>query len=241
VSTMKKLLIALVLFAAIFAVGIEETVAGYYAANQEEDIEKFMGHVDTSGLSEPEIEFEREMVLGVWEAYNTDEYRILGLEYTLDDSGEYAMAGYALNATISGAENFNYELDYVMLLHLVGGSWKVSYVMPYEEYLDIGEQGRGLMAIDYLAEEEYGLGSKPIEPAEPTFDGLPPRDLSSEIDSASGNSAVAQTGCRDTRDCAWNENCENGFCVPASGKDCGTAFVLIALAGALFAGRGFAF
>jgi len=235
---MKKLLIALILFAAVFAAGIEDTVAGYYAANKNENIEEFMGYVDTSGLSESEIAYEREMVLGIWEAYDTEEYYIGGLEYATDESGEYAMAGYSLNATISGAENFDYELDYVMLLHNVGGSWKVSSVMPYEEYVNMSEQGRDLMAIDYLAEEEYILVSEPLEPAEPTFDGLPPQDLSEEIASASGGSEVAQKECRDTWDCDWDETCDGGVCVPAPQEDCRTAFVLLALGGILFVKRG---
>lgn len=232
---MKKIMIALILFAALFAAGVEETIAGYYAANQEEDIEEFMGYMDASGLSESEIEFEQEMVLGIWEAYDTEEYHISGLEYSTDASGEYAMAGYLLNVTISGAENFDYELDYVMLLHNVGGNWKVKYVMPYEEYLNMSEQGRDLLAIDYIAEEEYGLVSEPLEEAEPTFDGLPPQDLSAEIASASGGSEVAQQGCKDTWDCAWDETCDEGVCVPSSGEGCGTAFVLLALGGILFA------
>ena len=181
---MKKILFALILCAALFAAGIEDTIAGYYAASKSENIEEFMSYVDTSGLDGSEIEFERQMMLGIWEAYDTDNYRISGLEYSMDATGEYAMAGYSLNATISGAENFNYELDYVMLLHKVGGSWKVSSVMPYEEYVNASKENRDLMAIDYLGEEEYELVSAPHEPANPTFDGKPPQDLSSGIESA---------------------------------------------------------
>jgi hypothetical protein len=232
---MKKLMIALILFAAVFAAGIEDTVAGYYAANKNENIEEFMSYVDTSGLDASEIAYEREMVLGIWEAYDTEEYYIRGLEYSTDPSGEYAMAGYSLNATISGAENFDYELDYVMLLHSVGGSWKVSSVMPYEEYVNMSEQSRDLMAIDYLSEEEYGLVSEPLEPADPTFDGKPPQDLSAEIASASETSTGGTQQCRDTWDCDWDETCENGVCVPAPQEDCGTAFVLIGLGAILFA------
>ena len=235
---MKKIMIALVLFAALFAAGIEDTVAGYYAANKNEDIEEFMGYVDTGGLEQSEIDYEKEMVLEIWEAYDTEEYYIRGLEYSTDAEGEYAMAGYSLNATVSGAEDFNYELDYVMLLHKVGGSWKVAYVMPYEEYVNMSEQARDLMAIDYIAEEEYVLASEPVEAAEPTFDGMPPQDLSAEIASASGDGQgeVVSTGCIDTWDCAWDETCEEGVCVPAPQEDCGTAFVLLALCGLLFAG-----
>lgn len=236
---MKKALIALVLFSALFAAGIEETIAGYYAANQDEDIEEFMGYVDTSGLSGPEIEFERQMVLGVWEAYDTESYRISGLEYAVDESGEYAMAGYSLNATISGAENFNYELDYVMLLHTVGGSWKVSYLMPYEEYVNMSDEGRGIMAINYLAEEEYMLVSAPREPAEPTFDGNPPEDLSGEIESAVG-SCASDAYCKNIGmgSCVGGKcsQVEAGMRGAAPQEGCVTAFVLFALGGILFAG-----
>lgn len=256
---MKKLLIALILFAALFAAGIEDTIAGYYAASKSENIEEFMSYVDTSDLDASEIEYERQMMLGIWEVYDTEEYYIRGLEYATDPSGEYAMAGYSLNATISGAENFNYELDYVMLLHNVGGNWKVSYVMPYEEYVNMSEESRDLMAIDYLSEEEYELVSAPLEPADPTFDGKPPEDLSGEITSAVGNcesdaycesigmgscvggkcSSSGVSGgtqqCRDTWDCDWDETCEDGVCVPAPQEDCGTAFVLIGLGAILFA------
>ncbi|MCP4647588.1 MAG: hypothetical protein GY852_07620 [bacterium] len=235
---MKKLLIALILCAALFAAGIEDTIAGYYAASKSENIEEFMSYVDTSDLDASEIEYEREMMLGIWEAYDTEEYHIRGLEYSTDTSGEYAMAGYSLNATISGAENFDYELDYVMLLHSVGGNWKVSYVMPYEEYVNMSEQSRDLMAIDYLSEEEYELGSAPLEPADPTFDGKPPEDLSAEIASASGTSTGGTQQCRDTWDCDWDETCEKGVCVPAPQDGCGTAFVLIGLGAILFARKG---
>ncbi len=237
---MKKLMIAVILFAAVFAAGIEDTIAGYYAANKNENIEEFMNYVDTSGLDASEIEYEMQMVLGIWEAYDTEEYHIRGLEYATDPSGEYAMAGYSLNATVSGAENFDYELDYVMLLHSVGGSWKVSSVMPYEEYVNMSEQSRDLMAIDYLAGEEYGLVSAPLEPADPTFDGKPPEDLSSEIASAAGSSgpSAGTKKCSGTLDCGWDETCENGVCVPAPQEDCGTAFVLLALGAILFARKG---
>ncbi|MBD3390036.1 hypothetical protein GF415_03740 [Candidatus Micrarchaeota archaeon] len=235
---MKKIMIALVLIAALFAAGVEDAVAGYYAANKNEDIEEFMEYVDTSGREQTEIDYEQEMVLAIWEAYDTEEYYIEGLEYSTDASGEYAMAGYLLNATISGAENFNYELDYVMLLHKVGGNWKVKYVMPYEEYVNMSEQARGIAAIDYLAEEEHRLASEQVEAAEPTFDGMPPQDLSSEIASASGGGqeGIASKECSDTWDCTWDETCKDGVCVPAPQQGCGTAFVLLALAGGVFAG-----
>ncbi len=259
---MKKLLIALILCAALFAAGIEDTIAGYYATSKNENIEGFMNYVDTSSLDESEIEYEKQMVLGVWKVYDTKEYHIRGLEYSMDPSGQYAMAGYSLNATVSGAENFTYELDYVMLLHNVGGSWKVSYVMPYEEYVNISEKSRNLMAIDYLAEEEYGLVSAPLEPANPGFDGKPPENLSrgitSAIESCESNTYCERMGmgkciggkcsssgasegtqkCREALDCDWNEICEKGVCVPAPQEDCGTAFVLIGLGAILFARKG---
>ena len=241
-KVMREILIALIIFGAIFAAGVEDSIAGYYQANQNEDIDEFMNYVDTSSLDESEIEFQKQMVLGIWDAYNTDEYYLAGIEYSMDPSGEYAMAGYSLNATLSGAENFNYELDYVMLLHKVEGTWKVSSVMPYEEYVNFTEESRQLSAIDYLAEEEYNLVSAPLEPANPTFDGAPPQDLSSEIEAAvnscqsdaycankglgscvggvcSGSTGGSQTttpsaSCTDTWDCEWDETCENGFCVP---------------------------
>lgn len=242
---MKKVMIALVLCAVLFAAGIEETVAGYYAANKNENIEEFMGYVDTGEMSENEIEFEREMVLRIWGVYDTDEYYIGGLEYSVDSSGEYAMAAYMLNATVSGAENFNYELDYVMLLHLVEGNWKVAYLMPYEEYVNMSEQGRNLIAIDYLAEEEYSLVSKPLEPANPTFDGKPPQDLSGGIESAV-ESCTSDAYCKSI----GMGNCIGGKCNSSEKADvlqrqgeeaCAVAFVMLGLAGILFAGRSFAF
>ena len=241
-KVMREILMALIIFGAIFASGVTESIDGYYQANQDENIDEFMGYVDTSSLDASEIEFQKQMMLGIWGAYDTDEYRIAGVEYSMDPSGEYAMAGYSLNATISGAENFNYELDYVMLLHKVGGTWKVSTVMPYEEYVNFTQESRQLSAIDYLSEEEYELVSAPLEPAKPTFDGAPPQDLSSEIATAvnscqsdaycasrgmgscisgvcSGSSTASTTtpptaSCADTWDCEWDETCENGVCVP---------------------------
>jgi hypothetical protein len=225
---MKTILIALLLCAATFAVGIEEAIAGYYAASKSEDIESFMSRVDTSNRSASEIEYEREMALGIWDAYDTEEYRISGLEYHVDPSGEYAMAAYSLNATVSGAENFNFESDYVMLLHRVGGTWTVAYVMPYEEYLNMSEQGRYLMAIDYLSEEQYRLVSEPLEPAEPTFDGSAPQDLSDEI-------STAVLECGSDAYCTANglgNSCVRGFCSDASSEEgiCGPAFILSLLA-----------
>ncbi len=182
---MKKILFVLIaLCACIFANTIEDAIFGYYDASMDEDIDAYMGHLDTSDMNEEQVQIEREIALGIWERYDTERYAISGLEYTVGSDGNHAMAGYRINVTLSGAEEIEYELDYVMLLHKVGGDWKVSMQMPYEEYLDFSEQAGALAALDYVAEEEYEQITMPKDDAEPTFDGNLPQDLSGNIDSA---------------------------------------------------------
>jgi len=199
---------------ASFAASIEDTVNTYYEASKQENIESYMDHIDTSEMENDEIEHIRELTLGIWEAYDTDHYTVSSLEYFTES--DYSMAQYTLNASVSGAENFEFELEYVMLLHNVDGNWKVVSSMPYEEYANLTEESRALESIDYVLEEEHYLHTIPLEKEGPTFDGKPPEDLSDEI-----NSAVES--CTSDEYCASVDmgQCINGKC--SSGQRTGTS------------------
>ncbi len=224
---MMKITFFLVLISMVaFAASIENTVNEYYESSKQEDIESYMDHIDTSEMEEDEIDHIRELSLGIWEAYDTDHYTVSNLKYFTES--DYSMAQYTLNASVSGAEDFEFELDYVMLLHRIDGSWKVVSSMPYEEYVNLSEESRALEAIDYVLEEEHYLHTIPLEKAGPTFDGKPGKNLSSEIESA-------VESCTSDEYCASvgmgrciNGKCSSGQSSGASEEDvCGPGFVLL--------------
>lgn len=209
-----------------FAASIGNTVNTYYEASKQEDIESYMSHIDTSEMETDEIEHIKELTLGIWDVYDTDHYTVSNLEYFTES--EYSMAQYTLNASVSGAENFEFELEYVMLLHDIDGNWKVVSSMPYEEYVNLTEESRALGAIDYVLEEEHYLHTIPLEKAEATFDGKPGENLSDEIESAV-ESCISDEYCASF----GMGQCMDGTCSSmqrpeASEEDvCGPGFVLL--------------
>jgi len=224
---MMKITFFLVLISmAAFAASIENTVNAYYESSKAEDIESYMSHIDTSKMGDEEINHVRELTLGIWDAYNTDHYTVSNLRYFTESN--YSMAQYTLNASVSGAENFEFELEYVMLLHKIDGSWRVVSSMPYEEYANVTEESRALEAIDYVLEEEHYLHTIPLEKAEPTFDGKPGKNLSSEIESA-------VESCASDEYCAsvGMGRCTNGKCNSIQSSEtgeedvCGPGFVIL--------------
>ncbi len=175
---MKKLLLIFLALGMLFANTPQQALDSYYTAYMLEDIDAFMGTIDTSDTTSEQVSSTRERTTLLWQQYDTDSYAISELD-CLED-GEDALCEYQLHAEISGAETFSSDMDYVALLHKVSGEWKVSFAIPLDEYIEAKEEQENLARLD----EENELYSKePIDgPGQVTFNGVPMSDLSSELD-----------------------------------------------------------
>ncbi|MCK4319441.1 hypothetical protein KAW38_02615 [Candidatus Micrarchaeota archaeon] len=225
---MKRMIFVLLLFGFFFANTVGDTVNGYYLASYNEDIDVYMGYMDVLDLTDEEVQTTRELTLGIFSAYNTEEYMVTDLEHVVD--GKYALAQYELYAKISGAESVEYTLDYVMLLHNIMGDWKIVFVMPLDDYLESSNQIQ-IMAIadDMLETEHEAYQEEPSEDPVVYFDDEPMSDLEYELDD-SLYSCTTDAYCQKNN---LGNVCAAGTCAFAQLPDdrfsgcCGSIFILL--------------
>ena len=191
---MNRLNIILLLMISLSYASFEEVLEGYYQASIDEDYNKYISYIDTSGWNSSDHELMESIVKGIWENYDIESYSINNLEY---EQGEnYTLATYDLESKITGAENINISLKYITLFHRVGNEWKIVYNMPLTDYLNFTDSMSYIIAYKKTAEIEI---NEPSNPATILIDNEEPQNLENELE-------------RDLNYCITDEYCrENGL------------------------------
>ncbi len=240
---MKKILL-LLLFAVglFFAASVQTVVNNYYQASADENMDRFLSTMDLSEYTADDISSMKTIIQKIWDNYDTDYFSIRNFHYTQD--GDYALAKYTLNASISGAEDITYQLDYVMLLHYTQGDWKVVWVKPLQEYLDESDNISALLTADAAINLSYEDYESDVSKKEPSFtlDGEEMENLDTDL-KADLYSCKSDAYCQEK---GWG-SCENGKCSAppkdesAGGEEsdgvCFGSAGLVALAGGASLGR----
>ncbi|MFH1393849.1 MAG: hypothetical protein ABII71_04030 [Candidatus Micrarchaeota archaeon] len=250
-------LIAVLLCGIAHANTVDGALKAYYDAAMAEDIGTYMASLDQTDMDALAVEMTRDLALETWKRYDTDEYLLSGLDYVIDDEGDYSLAIYRMRGRISGYEGtLEEDLDYVSLLHKVGGDWKIVFAMPYSDYIESTDELRGFStkySAARMAEEYYSW--EPNETAGILLDGEPMSDLShemeAELNSCTSDEYCQRNGlgdvcdgqsciristapeCARSSDCPPGYGCDGGRCVPRP-EGCPAAIFLMLLTLGLF-------
>ncbi|MDD5337589.1 MAG: hypothetical protein PHS02_03845 [Candidatus ainarchaeum sp.] len=199
---MKHLLFLLLIFGMLYADTnpISDSIISYYLASKIENLNVTMKYTDTYNMTPDQIAYTRQLLTDIWSKYKVDYHVIKNLVIYQD--GDYAIATYTLDTTVSGAENLTYTIDYIMLLHRVKADWLIAYAMPMQDYLKATDELAYASAVNAMLPNMRSSPSTGVK-----FNGVLMSDLNSSLQSGL-NSCATDAYCASR---GWLR-CSNSTC-----------------------------
>lgn len=180
---MKKIVIytaLIMLLSTTVALTPEETLREYYNASASEDIQAYMAIIDTSQMSQQELQNHKQLAELTWNSIENQQYSIGKLRTIVTEDGKTAFLDYILTAsyenTANGEKTSLKNVEHVALLLKDTGNWKQAFAMPLEDYLTF----RDTMVQMKAVQNELNTAVSEIEEFEQTgkpqilLDGQPP-------------------------------------------------------------------
>jgi len=183
---MKHLLFLLLLLGMIYAEQtnpISDSIISYYLASKIENLNITMKYTDTYNMTPEQVNYTRQLLTEIWGKYKIDYHVIKNLIIYQD--GDYALATYTMDTTVSGAENLTYSIDYIMLLHRVKADWLIAYAMPVQDYLEATDELAYASAVNAMLPNMRSSPSTGVK-----FNGVSMGDLNDSLQSGLNSCAT---------------------------------------------------